>query len=254
MDEVKINKSKVSLVDILEQKPENATNEKDQTIEQIDDQKEEIEAPELEYDGDEDVEEIRKRLMILSRYKNSKRFGKWLREQGFILNAKKLEGKTQEELDTIINDIRYCISTKNTNSLYETGATKGIVVLENLLRPVYKIDGLSTVLSNDPMYLDLVEEMMLERASFIYVKPEYRLLYCVLSSAYIVHNQHIMLEKLSQTSEGKQMIKEMASRFKENENVSETPQIQIYKPIGPQVVQKQMDSTFSDKYADLLNL
>jgi len=139
------------------------------------------------------------------------------------MSAKHLGDLSSEELETMINDIRFCISTKNTNSLYETGATKGLLVAETLLRPIYKIDGLSDVLSKDQTYLDLVEEILLENQNQVYVKPQYRLLYCVLSSAYIVHNQHVMLEKLSQTDEGKKMINEMANKLQNTQK----QQIQI---------------------------
>jgi hypothetical protein len=226
------------------------------------------EIPELDYEKD-DIEAKRKRLMIISRYKNSKRFGSWLKTQGFEFNTKQLKDKSLDELENMINDIRFCISTKNTNNMYETGATKGVIVLENMLRPVYKVDGLSQVLSSDPMYLDLIEELLLERANYVYVKPEYRLLYCVLSSAYIVHAQHIALEKLSQTEEGKKMISDFANKIKENETMDKlikdvdnhlqrnaestnTPHIITTRmPMIPE--KKQLDDQYLDRYKDLFN-
>jgi hypothetical protein len=244
VEEVKINNSKFVIKNIVEPK-----EEKEEGTEIKDDQEnDKPESPEIDYTEEDNVEDRRKRLMIIERYKNSKRFGSWLKKQGFDFNLKSLKDKTNEELDVMINDIRFCISTKNTNNMYETATTKGILIIENLLRPIYKVDGLSQVLSNDPMYLDLIEEILLEKQNYIYVKPEYRLLYCVLSSAYIVHNQHIMLEKLSETEEGKQMIQEMANQINTNSKDIKL-NIQLDSNIMPK---KELDNKFTEKYKDLL--
>jgi len=265
VEEMKINDSKFTLkIDEAPEKKiryrddEKPAKKKKQENEKEKSEKEEEhpEIPELDYE-ENDIEAKRKRFMIISRYKNSKRFGNWLKTQGFEFNTKGLKDKTVDELENMINDIRFCISTKNTNNMYETGATKGILVLENMLRPVYKVDGLSQILSNDPMYLDLVEELLLERANYVYVKPEYRLLYCVLSSAYIVHAQHMALEKLSQTDEGKKMIKDLANQIQVAEQQSK-PLNSMQNEKIPKITtkticveKKQLDSKFCEKYKDL---
>ena len=95
----------------------------------------------------------------------------------------------------------------------------------------------------DQTYLDLVEEILLENQSYVYVKPQYRLLYCVLSSAYIIHSQHAVLEKISQTAEGQEMIKKMASEIERGEaNPIPTVPAEV----------KVMDNHFMSKYKDLL--
>jgi hypothetical protein len=99
------------------------------------------------------------------------------------------------------------------------------------------------------MYLDLVEELLLERQNYLYVKPEYRLLYCVLTSAYIVHSQHVMLEKMSQTEEGKQMIQDMANKISSKEIKTDIPQLDLGNNPIPS---KQMDISFEEKYNDLM--
>ena len=142
-----------------------------------------------------------------------------------------------DELETMINDIRFCIATKNTNGMYGKLSTQGVVVLENILRPVYKVDGLSNVLANDPTYLDTVEELALEYQNYLYVQPQYRLMYCVLSSAYIVHSQHIMLQKMSKTVEGQEMIQKMANQI-QNTNTSNV---------------KTLEPEFKHQFGDLLN-
>lgn len=262
--EVNINDSKIKIsdiVDIVDSDKDKKAYQKDKLddiddIDKIDDRllndlDDKLEAPEMNYKEESDVEAKRKRLMIIGRYRNSKRFGAWLKKQGFDMLPRRLEKMSNDELETMINDIRFCISTKNTNNLYETGATKGILVLESLLRPVYKIDGLSQTLSNDPTFHDLLEELLLERQSYIYVKPEYRLLYVVLSSAYIVHSHHIMLEQLSQTDEGKKMIQDIANKMEENRQPQAAP-ISINLPTNLDIERKSLDNTFTQKYSDLL--
>ena len=245
--EVNINDSKINISDIVEIKEDDPVD--DDNNEPQNTNKEEnldfLDAPEINYKQEDDVEGKRKRLNIISRYKNSQRFGAWLKKQGFNMSPKNLEDLSIDELETMINDIRFCIATKNTNSMYETGATKGILVAETLLRPVYKIDGLSEVLSKDPTYLDLVEEILLENQNQIYVKPQYRLLYCVLSSAYIVHTQHVMLEKLAQTDEGRKMIHDMATKLQNTKEKNN-----IYPNIN--IKSKKLEDNFVKKYSDLL--
>lgn len=250
--EVNINDSRVNIADIVEIKqPKDAdVDSESDNIENKNDEPDIIDSPPIDYTQEDNVEEKRKRLNIIARYRNSKRFGSWLKKQGFNMTAKNLEDLSSDELETMINDIRFCISTKNTNSLYETGATKGILVAENLLRPIYKIDGLSEVLSKDPTYLDLVEEILLENQNQIYVKPQYRLLYCVLSSAYIVHSQHLMLEKLSQTDEGKKMIHDMANKLQNSQK--QQLQIQNLVPDNITIKSKKLEEEFTKKYCDLL--
>lgn len=259
---VKIKTKKIRSREEKEEKEEESSPQEESSA----DEKEKKDVPELDYESDE-IESKRKCLMIIARYKNSKRFGSWLKTQGFEFNTKALKDKSMDELENMINDIRFCISTKNTNNMYETGATKGVLILENMIRPVYKVDGLSQVLSNDPMYLDLIEELLLERANYVYVKPEYRLLYCVLSSAYIVHTQHTALEKLSQTEEGKKMIRDFANQIQNNE-CKDMPESQTEKPtkcittkssdlppmfaMRPQSIEKkQMDDKFYERFKGL---
>ena len=235
--EVHINDTKFNMVDVLENKNEEEqenNKEEEKEIENIEEEK----APEINYKKEENVEEKRKRLLVISRYKNSTRFGEWLKKQGFNFNSKDLEEMSNDELETMINDIRFCIATKNTNGMYGKLSTQGILVIENVLRPIYNVDGLSQMLSNDQTYLDTVEELALEYQNYLYVQPQYRLMYSVLSSAYLVHSQHIMLEKLSQTEEGKQMIQQMAN------------QIQAQQSSENNI--KELGAEFSKQFGDLL--
>src|SRR5690349_13295697 len=97
--EVNINDTKFNMVDVQE-------NNKEEKKEM--ENKEEEKAPEINYKKEENVEEKRKRLLVISRYKNSTRFGEWLKKQGFNFSSKDLEEMSNDELETMINDIRFC--------------------------------------------------------------------------------------------------------------------------------------------------
>lgn len=233
--EVNINDTKFNMKDVLkfDEEPKDK-NDKNDNVEP--EPKPEEPGPSINYKEEQNVEEKRKRLLVINRYKNSSRFGEWLTKQGFNFDSKTLEAMSNEELETMINDIRFCIATKNTNGMYGRLSTQGVVILENILRPVYKIDGLSKILESEPTYLDTVEELALEYQNYLYVQPQYRLMYCVLSSAYIVHSQHTMLEKLSKTEDGQQLIKQMAEQINNTNH-------EFIKPVNPE---------FNDRFGDLM--
>ena len=153
----------------------------------------------------------RLRLLILNRYKLSQRFGQYLTDLGFKLDNSQLSMLTIPELDSLINDIRFCVSTKNVNSFWQDACVHGVGVAERIISPFYNITGLSQVLSHDDTYKDVCEELILEHQNYLYCKPEYRLLYCIVKNASLVHEQH----KFFQTEEGKKVIdnykKQMAS-------------------------------------------
>lgn len=255
---VNINNTKINLKNILKKdtnESKEETQEQEAPVEETEQTNNQPEnnTPEIDYQEEDNPEDKRKRLLVISRYKNSKRFSKFLKDQGFNFNTKHISGLSNEELETMINDIRFCISTKNTNNMIEQVSTKGIVLLENLLRPVYNIDGLSQVLTNDQTYLDLVEELTLEHSNYFYVKPEYRLMYCVTSSAYIIHTQKIMLDNMKKTPEGQIMIQKMAKEINEQkEKENEKNNVPVIQQEPKIIKTKEMSSEFIKSYGDIL--
>ena len=144
----------------------------------------------------------RLRLLILNRYKLSQRFGQYLSDLGFKLDNTYLSTLTIQELESLINDIRFCVSTKNVNNFWQDACVHGIGVAERIVSPFYNVTGLSQALGHDETYKDVYEELILEHQNYLYCKPEYRLLYCVVKNASLVHEQH----KFFQTDEGKKAI------------------------------------------------
>ena len=144
----------------------------------------------------------RLRLLILNRYKLSQRFGQYLSDLGFKLDNSQLSTLTIPELDSLINDIRFCVSTKNVNSFWQDACVDGIGVAERIISPFYNVTGLRQVVSHDDTYKDVCEELILEHQNYLYCKPEYRLLYCVVKNGSLVHEQHNFFK----TEEGKKVI------------------------------------------------
>ena len=159
--------------------------------------------------ANEAPEARRLRLLILNRYKLSERFGQYLAELGFKLDNYHLNNFTIPELDSLINDIRFCVSTKNVNNFWQDACTQGVGIAERIVSPFYNVTGLSAVLSQDESYKDVCEELILEHQHYLYCKPEYRLLYSVVKNATIVHQQH----KFFQSDEGKKAIEEYKKKM-----------------------------------------
>jgi hypothetical protein len=78
----------------------------------------------------ESPEDRRARLLIIGKYKNSARFGNFLQDHGFKLDPDTLNKLTIPELDYIINDIRFTISSKNMGNFYQAAFTEGIKMVE----------------------------------------------------------------------------------------------------------------------------
>ena len=163
----------------------------------------------------------RLRLLILNRYKLSERFGQHLEQLGFKLDLSTLNNHTIPELDSIINDIRFCISTKNVHSFWQDATTQGVGIIERVISPWYNVTGLSQVLSSDETYKDVCEELILEHQKYLYCKPEYRLAYSVLKTATSIHAQH----EFFKTSEGKKQIEQ----YKKSNNISIEEEIKVDK-------------------------
>lgn len=189
----------------------------------------------------------RLRLLILNRYKLSPRFGQYLADLGFKLDGTNLSSLTIQELDSLINDIRFCVSTKNISNFWQDACTHGVGIAERIVSPFYNVTGLSQVLGKDDTYQDVCEELILEHQNYLYCKPEYRLMYCIVKNASLVHEQH----KFFQTEEGKKAIenykKQMGININmESDNKQDSPASNVN--IAPRNI-----PNIEVKYKDLLN-
>ncbi len=158
-----------------------------------------------------DIEDKRKRLMTLNAYKQSPRFGTWLqKDMNINLKPDHLNNLTIQELDLVIHDIRVTVASKGSSSIGNMVASQGSILIESLVNPLYKIEGFSKVLMQNPQFLDSLEELMLEYQQFNYLKPQYRIVIEVLKTMLTVHYSHKFLEDLSKTKEGQEIIKKQS--------------------------------------------
>lgn len=153
----------------------------------------------------------RKLIIVLQRYEKS-RFGSYMKEMK--INTNNLEKYSNDELETILDDCRFSISQKHNSGMIEGAVLKSIEVLETFMNSLYKIDGLSKVLQNNPIFLDTLSEITLENATMTYISPEKRLAFLVLSNAMAVHSSHEFFSQLSQSSEGKEQLNKLAESMK----------------------------------------
>lgn len=179
-----------------------------------------------------EVEEKRKKLLMLSRYRQSKRFGHFLAENGFDLSSNRIVGLSLQSLDALLNDVKFTIACKNTSGVVEAAAISGVMVLENVVTPWYNVKGLSECLSKSATYLDCVEEIALENQSYIYTKPTYRLMFEILKCAYMVHQQHSYVAELQKTEEGKAIFQQHVQRAMQEQQKQENKQPPTVDPLS----------------------
>jgi len=156
-------------------------------------------------------------LLLLTRYRNSRRFADYLTEEmKFDLSHENLSSKSVRELETMLEDVRYCVANKNNMNLVASSATKIIGVLEPLVSKVYKVDGLSRALESNPVFMDTLEEFALSKDFLTNASPSTRMMLEVVKTAYIVHESHIYFERLSK--ENPEKFKKLGEQLK-NQNI-----------------------------------
>jgi hypothetical protein len=188
----------------------------------------------------ESPEARRLRLLILNRYKLSARFGQYLVSLGFKLDHHNLSSLTVQELDSLINDVRFCISTKNVNSFWQDACVHGVGVMERVISPIYNVTGMSEVLQRDEAYKDVCEELILEHQHYLYCKPEYRLMYTIVKNMTLIHSQH----EYFKTEEGKKVIEQY-----KKQSTKEKHEKQCDPNIGPKEI-----PGIENRYQDIIEL
>jgi hypothetical protein len=161
--------------------------------------------------------ERRKLLLILKRYSTS-RFTDYLKSMNINTDEESFDKYSNDELERLLDDIRYTISQKNGNNMIEGVSLKAIETMESFMTNIYKIDGLSKVLKNNEQFLDTLSELSLEYSNFSYISPEKRMTYIIISNAMMVHQSHAFFSELSKTSEGQQEILNIQKKMEEQTN------------------------------------
>lgn len=107
-------------------------------------------------------EKKQKIAMIIQRYQKSKRFQEYLSEYGICYTAQELKGMNMEELEGALGQIRYLIANRSGGSMIAKGIEQGLIQVEKGARPFVNIEGLSGACSNNPEYLDCLEQICVE--------------------------------------------------------------------------------------------
>lgn len=206
----------------------------------------------------DDVPEDRRALLIaLGRYRMSKRFGGFLKQNGFNLDPKYLNALGIPELEHVVADIRFLLSNKNVSNLWYEVGTKGLIVVEKAVDPFYTVKGLAQTLNASDSYLDALEELILEENAITYMSPRKRFVLEIIKGVYICHTNNEMFEELSKTEEGRTKLREFAKMLGADSKGS--PSLQTPSPAStiPSASEnskaRELNVLFKEKYSDLLN-
>lgn len=201
--------------------------------------------------GSIDAQQARARIM---RYRTSKKFGKFLKEAGFKLDDKVLNKLDEESLISLQERVAFAVSNKNSEGLFKSGvmgALQGAEFLgENVLG--LHVQGLTATLNQSEAFHELVEELMLENQFMVYTKPQWRLLYMIISTGMAIHNSKDLYSKLS--PEQKQMYEQALSSKQVAGSVNPQTEKPAEKPkesTGPKDMLSQI-SEMKEKFKDLI--
>jgi hypothetical protein len=147
-------------------------------------------------------EERRQKIHMILEYKNSTIFKDYINER-HNLDINYINTLSLIQLDALIQELEYTVSSKNNASLIVTGIKAGINCAEQYVSPFYEIRGLSNALNHNPIFLETLEEIRLKHVSLTYVRPEYRLTIEVVKTAMLINGYHEDMKEKMKTEEGR---------------------------------------------------
>jgi hypothetical protein len=191
----------------------------------------------------EKLQDHQSKVIMLSRYGTSKRFGEYLKSMGFNLAVSHLKKLDTEELDEMLVRVKTSIDNKNISDFWGDLAfgliqTGEVLTVSTSLGKRLKIQGLTDVLKGDEVFLDLLEQIELENQNLVYTSPYIRLVYAVATSAMKVHSVNTMMEKRLKIHEKEVEVKEdeVKEEVKEDEVREEVIVEEKEKPSLPKGV------------------
>ena len=151
-----------------------------------------ISQPKVKPSGnDEDDNKKQALLMGLARYDDSKRFGEYLRQSGFNLKSKTLPRKSIEELEGLLNRVRFAVQCKNDRVFSDAILRRLFKGMETYItmksQCKIQLDGLQDTLWSNDAFLDDLEAFQLEYATFARINYKYRMIGTILSTAAAVN-------------------------------------------------------------------
>ena len=101
------------------------------------------------------------RICCIEGYLKSERFGNFL-AQKIDVPLDGIRHLSNDQLEDIYKEIRTQMNYRYKEKFIEGMVKAGINITENLIHPVFPVPGFSAILSNDPAFLDCLEELKLE--------------------------------------------------------------------------------------------
>jgi hypothetical protein len=139
-----------------------------------------------------------KLLVIHQFYKSS--FRPYLEELGFNFRIDYLHRLAKEDLDIMTEELKYAIAIKERSSgPVEDGFFGAVKLGERTLG----LSGLSASLKADPRFRELVEEMMLEYATFTVFPVEQRFLYALLEKMLMIWMANKAIQSMGEAQAGR---------------------------------------------------
>lgn len=193
--------------------------------------------------------EKREKIFLISRYRNSTRFGEYLRnEMRLNLDMTELQRLSTDELDNLLQEIQICICNKNNQKIVTESAIHIISIFERMLTNLYKVDGISEALHNNDAFLDALEEYALQNHKLLHASPKTIILAEIIKTAVLLHNSHVLSAEISKTPEGKEQLKKFGDELLKKAK-EEKSKVQIKNVVE---TAKPVSQEFVNKYSDLL--
>lgn len=147
----------------------------------------------------DEIQKHQEFILMISRYGTSERFGKYLKESGFVLANSKLKKMSMDELEELLERIKTTVSNKNVSDVWSESIMGGLSVGENVITMTagdrIKIRGLVELLEKDECWKDLLEEIRLENQNLTYVSPYVRVAYMILTSGAKIHALNTLIDQ-----------------------------------------------------------
>ena len=105
-----------------------------------------------------------------------------------------------KELQDAIDEMVCIIETRSTDEFITDGILHSLKVIEGVTANTrnYNISGLSDMLRLNPEFRNLAKQLYLKYGSFASISPEYKMMFLVFTSAYIVRNKNLHKNEINQ--------------------------------------------------------
>jgi len=132
--------------------------------------------------------ELLDKIMVIQKYQNSERFGKYVKNEiGIRYSEKQMKKMSTDKLDEVLYIIRTRLDNKNTDKIFDNMATSVATAIELTVSPFYDIDGYKDELLANEQFWDTFERFKIEHKLPI-IPPSVQLLYLMSSTALNIFN------------------------------------------------------------------